>query len=271
MKNYSILFSLLISSVALAQQGIDGMVQSELKFAAFALSNSTKEAFIKYADSAGVIFENGEAINARSFWGKKEKRPGILRWRPRFAEIANSGDFGYTTGSWTFQPLTITDSIIAAGHFFTVWQLNKHGNWQFLLDMGTSNAPIESTSSLEKISLLTFSKLKAQDSSIIDVEYSFINTYNKSPQLAYKKYLSNRSILNREQMSFAILPTDKEALLSTYTEPAKLTPLKSGLATSGDLGYVYGVAEYKGKKGNYLHIWRHEKKGWKVALELIQH
>jgi ketosteroid isomerase-like protein len=271
MKNYSILFSLLISSVALAQKGIDGMVQSERNFAAYALLNGTKEAFIKYADSTGVIFNNGETINAHTFWSKREKRPGVLNWRPRFAEIANSGDFGYTTGPWTFHPQKITDSIIAAGYFFTVWHLNKKGEWKFLVDIGTSNAPTDSSTTLDKRPILAVTKVNNNDSLVHKIENDFIDAYSKNPQQAYQMYLSDQCILSREQMAYATSAADKATIIASFTHPLKFIPLDAGIASSGDLGYLYGEAVYNGKKQNYLHIWRHERKGWKLALELIQH
>src|SRR5436190_24166412 len=87
-----------------AQKGIDGLIQAEKKFAAYSVSNSTKEAFLKFLDSAGIVFDNSKPVNGIETWNKREKRPGILNWYPQYAEIAISGDFGYTTGPWTFQP-----------------------------------------------------------------------------------------------------------------------------------------------------------------------
>ena len=181
MRQLSLCVSLLLSSITFAQKGIDGMVQTERNFAAYALTNGTKDAFIKFADSTGMVFEKGQAINARIFWRAKEKRPGVLNWRPRFAEIAASGDFGYTTGPWTFQPQTQADSIVATGHFFTVWHLTNNGEWQFLLDMGTSKAPIDSTSSLQKIQVADKKASSDNDSTLLKAEAAFYLSLQKRP------------------------------------------------------------------------------------------
>ncbi|MER3472182.1 MAG: hypothetical protein C4330_12910 [Chitinophagaceae bacterium] len=45
----------------------------------------------------------------------------------------------------------------------------------------------------------------------------------------------------------------------------------SGIATSGDLGYVYGSSQLGDKKDNYLRVWRREKEGWRIALEVLRH
>ena len=45
----------------------------------------------------------------------------------------------------------------------------------------------------------------------------------------------------------------------------------SGIASSGDLGFVYGTITLNNKKENYLHIWRKEKEGWKIAVEVLRY
>ena len=74
------------------------MIQAEKDFAAYSVAHSTKEAFLEYIDSSSMMFDNGEPVKAIEFWNKREKKPGVLNWRPQYAEISASGDFGYTTG-----------------------------------------------------------------------------------------------------------------------------------------------------------------------------
>src|SRR6476661_5544490 len=106
MKWLCLVYFLTSSTVLLAQKNMDGLVNAEKRFAAYAVANGTKEAFMHFIDSTGIVFEAGKAINGLASWAKKESRPGILNWWPEYAEIARSNDFGYTTGPWTFQPKT---------------------------------------------------------------------------------------------------------------------------------------------------------------------
>ncbi|WP_410965866.1 hypothetical protein, partial [Salmonella sp. SAL4438] len=73
---------------ARAQKNIEGLIQAEKSFAAYSVAHSTKEAFLKFLDSTGVVFEKGQPVNGIESWNKKEKAPGILNWHPQFAEIA---------------------------------------------------------------------------------------------------------------------------------------------------------------------------------------
>jgi len=45
----------------------------------------------------------------------------------------------------------------------------------------------------------------------------------------------------------------------------------TGIASSGDMAYVYGNTLINNKSENYLHIWRKEKDGWKIALEVLRY
>ncbi len=37
-----------------------------------------------------------------------------------------------------------------------------------------------------------------------------------------------------------------------------------------DMAAAYGTFDIAGKTGSYVRIWRHEKTGWKIALEVIR-
>ena len=112
MKKWMLTGCLFFTSVALAQTALDEMIATEKSFAAYAVANNTKDAFLKFMDTAAVMFEKGEPIKAYQRWLQREKRPGILNWRPRYAKIATSGDFGFTSGPWTFQPPSTLNSML---------------------------------------------------------------------------------------------------------------------------------------------------------------
>ncbi len=87
---------------ASAQQGINNLIRAEQSFAAYSVAHSTKEAFEAFIDSSSIMFENDKPVKAVDYWSKREKRPGVLNWYPQVAEITPSGNFGFTTGPWTF-------------------------------------------------------------------------------------------------------------------------------------------------------------------------
>ena len=137
MQKYFALITLVLTTYAgLAQPSVDSMMQTEKNFANTSLVASTKEAFVKFIDTAGIVFEKGKPVNGFELYSKSDRRPGILTWEPEYAEISSSNDFGYTTGPWRYYANTLKDDPLARGHFITVWHLNKNGEWKFLIDFG---------------------------------------------------------------------------------------------------------------------------------------
>ncbi|HEY1021365.1 MAG TPA: hypothetical protein VGE06_03590 [Flavisolibacter sp.] len=267
MKKYFIFSLLLLCKNAFAQKGLDEMIGAEKSFALHSVLQGTRDAFLRYADSNATLFSKGEAVNGYQFWLAREKRPGVLNWRPRYAEIAASGDFGYTCGPWTFQSSTTEDPVTANGYFFTVWQKNPSGEWKFILDVGTDAGPrLDDTALI----IQQAETRKGVEIALLEAESDFIRLFKMDSARAYQLFLSQRSLLAREGTGLGSNENPRQALNAETEGVTVFSALGNGMAASGDLGYVYGTALLNGKKDAYLRIWRHEAKGWKIALQLIR-
>lgn len=266
MTNSILLYLLILSAPCIGQRNINGLVQAEKNFAAYSLANGTKDAFLHFLDSNGIVFDQGKALNGMEVWNAREKKSGILNWHPEFTEIAASEDFGYTTGPWTFQP-SLKDTIIARGQYTTVWHFNKQREWKFLVDFGISHSIPVPKHSLKKIS---YQKRKRSDqNSLLAAEKSFIQLYQQNGFKAYDHFLSSQSILNRNAILPSINKKQQQTIHAKTPINLTYTIVGYGIADSGDLGYVYGNTEQNDNKDNYLRIWRNEKQGWKIAVEVL--
>ena len=58
-----------------------------------------------------------------------------LSWKPVGADVAASGDLGYTWGNWKYQAPDTT----YYGNYFTAWKKQKDGSWKVALDGGNSS------------------------------------------------------------------------------------------------------------------------------------
>jgi ketosteroid isomerase-like protein len=213
-----------------------------------------------------MVFEKGEAVNARALWQQRDNSQGILNWTPQFAEISSGNDFGYTSGPWTFRG-SATDTIAASGQFTTVWHINQNGQWKFLLDLGVSRVPPHS---VEQVKLIHHKKSRKYSKSYLEAEQKFIQSVLADRQATYKKFLSSESILTRHGMMPAENEEEKLKMIN-MTPPVQLRILGSGASPSNDLAYVYGSVLLDGRTENYLHIWRKEKKQWKLAFEVLRY
>ena len=251
------------------QTNIDALAKSERNFAAYAVAHGIKPAFLMFADSAGIMFDKAKPVNAHELWNSRENQPGILNWRPDYVEIAASHDFGYTTGPWTYQSKSTQDSITARGRFITVWHINKNGEWKFLIDLGVANIPATTDTILRKIEITDPSISAGSLETLLQAENEFISATKQSLKDAYLKNISTQTILNRHNRPAARTMDQILAFLDSSPQKIEFSIDGSGMASSGDLGYVYGSTMINGKPDNFLHIWRKEKQGWKLALEVL--
>lgn len=273
MKELILSFLCIFPAIILAQPSSVDVVMTEKSFAAYSVQNGTKAAFLKFADSAGIVFEQGKAVNAIETWKNRENRPGVLNWRPLYALTAASGDLAFTTGPWTFQPKTVQDSVVARGQYSTVWHKTPNGEWKFLLDMGVGNTPVFDSASFNfKSSHLAFTPGSLED--LQKAEEAFVQNTNDpaARTKAYTDAVSKQAfLLNRNGRLPATVVNDIPSLVKSMPETIGYKQMNAGIARSGDLGYVYGTASINSKESNYLHIWRREGSNWKLVLEVLQY
>jgi len=95
-----------------------------------------KTAFEAYLDSNGILlrpdhlpitgnsaFEYLQQVNDSSF---------TLTWEPMGADMAASGDLGFTYGVYT---LSLQDTSYK-GTYVSIWKKQKDGSWKYVLDTG---------------------------------------------------------------------------------------------------------------------------------------
>jgi hypothetical protein len=265
-KAASLLFILFLSQHAYAQRSIGSMIQAERNFANTARVVSTREAFIKYIDSSGIVYQKGKPVNGLEAYKKSERTPGILTWEPEYAEIAASNDFGYTTGPWKYYANSVKENPVASGYFITVWHLT-HDGWRFLIDFGITCSEQKKKITLKKNS--TKSQATSDEQLPAEAETKFIEAYAAQGVAAYNTFLSSQSRINYSGFLPAKNAAERKALLDSLPRNITYTVLGHGVAPGTDLGYVYGTAAMSDKQDGYLRIWRKEKDGWKIAVEVL--
>lgn len=98
-----------------------------------------------FADDGGMnsvpIIRGREEVR-KAMHGFFSKQGNTLRWQPDFADVAKSGDLGYTLGA---SQRYFTDKEGKAfeneGRYITIWKRQKNGEWKIAFDGGTSTPP----------------------------------------------------------------------------------------------------------------------------------
>ena len=124
--------------------GPDQLVQLEAEFMQDAAARGSQGYMSYYADDA-VELPNGEHMlqgkaEIAKTMGFLDQKGNSLSWKPVHAEMATSGDLGYTNGTYEFRSNDKDGKpVVSYGKFTTIWKKQKDGSWKVAMDMGNSS------------------------------------------------------------------------------------------------------------------------------------
>jgi ketosteroid isomerase-like protein len=122
-------------------QGAELLRKLEADFAK-AVAERGHDAFVSYFAEDGVELENGGGINTKADMLKEGPWPPdmSLAWTPVKAEMAASGELGYTYGNYVLKNKDKDGKLVTQyGKYASIWKKQKDGSWKVALDMGNSS------------------------------------------------------------------------------------------------------------------------------------
>jgi ketosteroid isomerase-like protein len=124
---------------------LKGLLEAEYAFGEQARS-SVRAAFLEYLAEDSLVLAP-KPIPGRAFYQNQTDHPGGLAWYPALADLADSGDLGFTTGPWLY---TAAAGGKSHGHFLSVWKRDAACQWRVEFDGGISHAaPLDADAKLE--------------------------------------------------------------------------------------------------------------------------
>jgi ketosteroid isomerase-like protein len=122
-------------------KGSELLFQLEANFAA-EVAKRGHDAFLTYFADDGVEvvdgggFDNKDAMRKRTPWPEGT----TLTWTPIKAEMAASGDLGYTYGNYIYTAKNKGGkTVVNYGKYTSIWRKQKDGPWKVVVDMGNSS------------------------------------------------------------------------------------------------------------------------------------
>ncbi len=142
----TLLLLLLVAATSFARKdksakGADLLRQLEAEFAA-AVAQHGHDAFIAHFAEKGVEIVDGGGFNSKDDMRKQPAWPQgtSLTWTPLKAEMAASGDLGYTYGNYIYTAKNKDGKIVTSyGKYTSIWKKQKDGQWKVVVDMGNSS------------------------------------------------------------------------------------------------------------------------------------
>jgi ketosteroid isomerase-like protein len=120
------------------------LLNAEHVFLKSAQTGGMVKAFAKHLSPYARLHRNG----VQPILGQEEivkflvKTPVAPTWEPMFADVAQSGDLGYTYGSYELKATSNANATAEKGFYARVWKRGANDQWQVVLDT-TSPLPLE--------------------------------------------------------------------------------------------------------------------------------
>jgi ketosteroid isomerase-like protein len=260
---------------------IGPMVEAERAFAKASEEKGMRQAFLEYLAEDAVIFRPGP-VKGRQWFQDQEEIGGTLSWGPTYAELASSGELGFSTGPFRFEQAAPEGKPAAAhhGHFVSIWEKKVVG-WRVILDHGILHNELKEVPELET----RFSgekrrevpDLRAAGKVLFEADGLFAGQLTEETlKGTYEAHAADDVRLYRDGL-FPVVGKKKAMEYLTRLPTLLESELNgAGMSRAQDLAYSFGTGT-AGKintsatnRVSYLHIWRKAPDGsWKLTLDLM--
>lgn len=254
------------------------IVELEGQFAAASRARGAKAAFLEFLAEDSIVLQPGP-VWGRAAWEAADDLPGTLDWTPDRAQLAADGRFGYATGPWTLTDAEGKPAI--GGRYVTVWRKtggNGEGDaaWRVVFDGGFARAPSAATAPTQPVRLdsalcVGDPAAKAGDLQVLDLGLAGTPGGDSYAARLRQHAAPGLVLFHPPNAEGAAGAEALEAALAALSPTTQLLPMGAATATSGDLGYSYGLAAPAAEASAdaaYVHVWCRSTDGWQLLLEL---
>lgn len=253
------------------------LVTAEYAFADAAPRLGVRDAFLAFLADDAILFRP-RPVNGKAWFGARPPRPGLLTWYPCFARLSGAGDLGLSTGPWEFRPNSLDEAPVAHGYFTSMWRAQADGEWKVEFDGGIScPAPAHPIEPLRPdgapeagVSASTVVDIDTSCAELLAVDRNFAQAAHVDRVAAYDQALvGDEARVHRDGVwpwvGRAAIRSGLGALAGSIEWQAEA----ARAALSGDLGYVYGYAQFTAAgrpplDSCYLRVWQKIGPIWRL-------
>ncbi len=115
------------------------VLETDRAFSSYSQEYGMAESFYKFASPKAVMLrDNSYPIvgneNIKALFSSKNVEGQSLTWEPEYVDVSASRDMAYTYGYYKY----ITPDSTYKGCYVSIWKKDKHNDWKYVFDAGTS-------------------------------------------------------------------------------------------------------------------------------------
>ena len=258
------------------------LVAAERAFAQTSVEQGRRTAFLEYLAEGSIIF-SPTPTDGRAVYTQRSETPTTLAWQPVFADVAATGDLGYTTGPWTFSDSAGTP--VSYGHYVSVWRVQPDSTWRVEIDAGISHplhetpAPAHVASPNDSTAARALRKLYQESARVAllrtDRELA-VASEERGAVEAFRPFLTDSVRIYRPGAFPSMGRAAMEEVLARDVGVLTWRPITAAVSRAGDLGYTYGLATFRAATDDttaasrtYFRIWKAQPDSvWRIVIDL---
>jgi ketosteroid isomerase-like protein len=270
-------------------KALSSLIDAERAFSRTSGTKGIREAFLTWLAPDATVFQPGP-VEGRPVYEKMDPaNPAVLTWEPEIAEVAASGELGYTSGPYEVRPNRGAEPT-GFGHYVSVWKKQADGTWKVLLDIGVQHGPPKSLATVQPVATpqaraafetLSPEALREEEQAFGERAGSFEKeAASRGSRRALSAFATDDIRIYRPGRFPSVGRRAVDAII--LSGAGRIAPASErrnaayqvGLAWSGDLAYCYGTFEILKVRAvvetkAYLRIWRKDTSGiWKLCLDI---
>ena len=130
--------ALSVAGCSAVDDGAEELLQADQAFAQASLDHGAAEAFRRYLTADALSLAHAQVpLTGRAAITAAMEGDYTLAWEPQHAEVARSGELGWTWG--TYSVVLADGEVSSRGKYLNIWRKNAGGQWRVAVDMGNLN------------------------------------------------------------------------------------------------------------------------------------
>lgn len=250
------------------------LLKAEEEFSQSVAKNGVKSAFHSFSANDALVFRPNP-VNAKTYYASQPNDKN-LSWTPDYARVSRSGDWGFTTGGYTYDGTTKT-----YGQYLSVWKA-INGKWELELDLATThNKPLHKVTpkfvdpkDYYKPQLLGPKQIASGKEIILTTEKTLSTMIKSYGVGAFGGFLTEDARVAFPGYEPVIGKNNIVAFYNTFMSRVTFKTTQADKSVGGDFAYTYGLAtvDYKTdlrESFNYVFIYeRQPDHNWNLIQQI---
>jgi ketosteroid isomerase-like protein len=254
-----------------AASDLRSLVEAELAFAKLSEASGIKDAFAANLADEAIVFRP-LPVEGKPIYRDMPPSEALLTWFPVWADVSAAGDLGYTTGPYENYKSKAEKTAARRGHYVTLWRRQPDRSWRAVLDAGIPHGPLPDVPAAFSPGGAPALRpdvrvvdVAAEEKTLRDLESRLSDEASRRSEADVLLEVSAENVRVYRAGSLPAVGNEKaRALLPADPARHSWAPMKTVVASSGDLGYAYGLAG----EASYLRIWKKNGGVWTIVLDL---